>query len=428
MDYQTALENGYYFDRCIDLDFYDENMVLLAKLRTPQRGFKPSITVKGEFIEGGYAISSFISVQNMAYDVDVNSVSYIDCFMYTSGLRESNEHTEKTAGSRRGHSILFSVLYADQEKEPPNRAVRFQCTVASQDRRQFDTFINIKPDGSVIPGSEKNFIVGNGGKEGTKTYGTLIGWLGNIANAYNDALLKRTNVTNENSINFMYITGKLKLEKIICDEKIAETKITVEAGTCSFGDLLRKLNSYKTGGNGNASYCGWKVYPNKNTLVVEKIIPSDWRRIAISEGYDTETKQSIWYAKEKGTIPYIYKLPSKEKTVSTETTNVVWLDYVKSAYRSENVINVETIFDDRITPGCMCAIQGNAIMGKHKGYGKKAGSRLISYAKNVVLFRVTGGIQYEFSTTDGNSMFLTGITVDENYNGKKDMTVYRGGA
>lgn len=427
MDYQTALENGYYFDRCIDLDFYDENMVLLARLRTPTRGLKPSITVKGEFIEGGYAISSFISVQNMSYDVDVNAVSYIDCFMYTSGLRESSEYTEKTAGSKRGHSILFSVLYSDQEKEPPNRAVRFQCTVASQDRRQFDTFINITPDGKVKPGLEKDFIVGNGGKNGALTKGTLIGWLGSVANTYNNLLLKRAKVSNENNINFMYITGKLKIEKIICNKTFAETEIQVESGTYSFGNFLRKLNSYKTGGNGNASYCGWKIYPNKNTIVVDKIMPSDWRKIAITEGCDTKTKQDIWYTRNISEIPYIYKLPSKEETVRMDNSEVVWLDYVKSAYRSENVINVETIFDDRITPGCLCAIQGNAIMGKHRGYGKKSGSRLINYAKNVILFRATGGIQYEFSTTEGNSMFITGVAVDENWKGNKYLSANRGG-
>ena len=71
MDFTTAKSLGYYFDRCIDLDFYNTDMEHIASLRTPKRGLKPTITIKGLFIEGGYAIDSYISIQNMAFDIDV---------------------------------------------------------------------------------------------------------------------------------------------------------------------------------------------------------------------------------------------------------------------------------------------------------------------------------------------------------------------
>ena len=81
-----------------------------------------------------------------------------------------------------------------------------------------------------------------------------------------------------------------------------------------------------------------------------------------------------------------------------------------------NLLNVVTIFDSRIRPGSLCVIAGNAIMGRHTGRGGKSGSRLISTTNRMVLFRVTGGIQYEFSTTEDSSMTLIGAIVEEDYN------------
>jgi hypothetical protein len=84
MDFEIAKQFGYYFDRCIDLTFYDTDMGFMAKLDTPKRGMKPTITIKGTFIEGGYAIDSYISIQNMAFDIDIASIGYIKARMYYS--------------------------------------------------------------------------------------------------------------------------------------------------------------------------------------------------------------------------------------------------------------------------------------------------------------------------------------------------------
>jgi hypothetical protein len=88
----------------------------MAALKTPKRGMKPSITVKGELIEGSYAISSYISIQNMSYDININAVAYIKCTMYYSGLKEAVQTSYQAEKVKNGHTILFSVLYADQEK------------------------------------------------------------------------------------------------------------------------------------------------------------------------------------------------------------------------------------------------------------------------------------------------------------------------
>jgi hypothetical protein len=95
---------------------------------------------------------------------------------------------------------------------------------------------------------------------------------------------------------------------------------------------------------------------------------------------------------------------------------VVPLNFVKSATRSECVIYVETLFDDRITPGCHVAIKSNAIMGKKFGSskGKNGGSRILNYldSEEPIVFRNTGKIEYLFSTTEDSYMKLQGPVDD----------------
>jgi hypothetical protein len=94
------------------------------------------------------------------------------------------------------------------------------------------------------------------------------------------------------------------------------------------------------------------------------------------------------------------------------------LYHIKSAYRQETVINVTTLFDDRIHPGCNCKIVGSSIMGKSKTRSlAKDGSKITSYRNEMVTFRVTGKIEYEFSTTSGSSMILQGPVVRDEYIG-----------
>ena len=73
LSFLESVQNGIYFDRCIDLTFYDENMTPKWYLKTPEVGYKPDITIKGTLIEGSYSISSFISITNLSYDFDINS-------------------------------------------------------------------------------------------------------------------------------------------------------------------------------------------------------------------------------------------------------------------------------------------------------------------------------------------------------------------
>lgn len=410
MEFQDAVDLGYYFDRCVDLYFYDDNKTLLGILKCPKRSIKPSITVKGEFIEGEYAISSYISVQNMAYDVDVNAVSYIDCHMYYGGLNDSHAYSEETEGVRQGHSILFSVLYADQEKEPPNRAVRFQCTVAAQDKKRFDTKVTITPDtGKVVSGKNNVAVTKGNGKKGSNSV-TLIELLKSAAKAYNET------VSSASSDKYR-INDKLMIKAIECDKESAETKINISPGKYSIGDLFRKLNSYKTDGTKDIGFCRWKICMNSGMICVSRITPPDWRDVAVAQGYTTEEQQLEYITNYHKKEMNIYQISSNGSARPSLNTTPVYLNYVKQAYRTEISMNVVTMYDDRIRPGCFCVIQGNAIMGRHLGRGGKSGSRLIHTTNQMVLFRVTGGVEFEFSTTEDCSMTLIGAIIDEDYKG-----------
>lgn len=422
MDFQNAVNLGYYFDRCIDLYFYDSEKTLLGSLRTPKSSLKPSITVKGEFIEGEYAISSYVSVQNMAYDVDINAVAYIDCHMYYAGLNNATVETPRTSSVKHGHSILFSVLYADQEKEPPNRAVRFQCTVAAQDKARFNYKVNILNDGAVAATTDGKVDVspkGVGKKSVTPTY-KLIDFLKQIAIVHNNQI-KAYDVISlvdaEKAATVENLTNKILLHSIICDKELAEKQIKVSPGKYSIGELLRQLNCVKTTSAGNITYCEWKVCMNAGNITVSRIVPDNWRDIAFTEGYNTEEKQNeYFYEHFFDKEPQIYYLAvDKAEKVQSAQSDYVYLNYVKSAYRTETIIQCSIMYDDRIRPGSYCVIQGNAIMGRHTGRGGKSGSRLISLTNQLVLFRVTGGVNFEFSTTEDATMALTGVIVDENY-------------
>ena len=43
ISFLKSVQNGIYFDRCIDLTFYDENMNPKGYLKTPEVGYKPDI-------------------------------------------------------------------------------------------------------------------------------------------------------------------------------------------------------------------------------------------------------------------------------------------------------------------------------------------------------------------------------------------------
>ena len=396
ISFLKSVQNGIYFDRCIDLTFYDENMNPKGYLKTPEVGYKPDITIKGTLIEGSYSISSFISITNLSYAFDINSIYYIKARMYYRGL------TGKTVGNLekyQGHVILFSVLYADQEKEPPNRAIRFQCTVSATDYTRLGTKLYTDGNG-VFTLLEKPFNANNN-TQNKSVSRKLKDVLMEVCKMYNQSLPSRLKTGDTD----------LQIYKIIFDCKKHED-IEVDVGknfSGNIGSYISFLNNKTVTING-VMYNVFKVFINQNIMNVSIVYPND------SSLIDNE------YFKERTDNGGEYNV---QNAVGNPTSNVVNgkssdipLYYIKSAYRQETVINVTTLFDDRIYPGCNCNIVGSAIMGRSKTRSlAKDGSKITSYRNEMVTFRVTGKINYEFSTTNGNSMILQGPVVKDEYIG-----------
>lgn len=394
ISFLESVHNGIYFDRCIDLTFYDEDMNVKGYLKTPEVGYKPDITIKGTLIEGSYSISSFISITNLSYEFDINSIYYIKARMYYRGLKG------KTVGSLenyQGHVILFSVLYADQEKEPPNRAIRFQCTVSATDYTRLGTKLFTDGDG-VFTLNEKPSNANNNQQKksvGRKLKDVLL----EVCNLYNQSLPPRLKTGDTD----------LQIYKLVFDCKKHED-IEVDVGknfSGNIGAYLSFVNNKTISINGTM-YNVFKAYINQNTMNVSIVYPND---TALLEGE---------YFKERTDNGGEYSVQNAVGITPANTVNGMSSDiplyYIKSAYRQETIINVTTIFDDRIYPGCNCKIVGSSIMGKSKTRSlAKDGSRITSYRNEMVTFRVTGKIDYEFSTTNGSSMNLQGPVIKDEY-------------
>lgn len=396
ISFLKSVQNVIYFDRCIDLTFYDENMNPKGYLKTPEVGYKPDITIKGTLIEGSYSISSFISITNLSYEFDINSIYYIKARMYYRGLKG------KTVGNLenyQGHVILFSVLYADQEKEPPNRAIRFQCTVSATDYTRLGT--KLYTDGNeVFTLLEKPFNANNN-TQNKSVSRKLKDVLMEVCKMYNQSLPPRLKTGDTD----------LQIYKIIFDCKKHED-IEVDVGknfSGNIGSYISFLNNKTVTING-VMYNVFKVFINPNIMKVSIVYPNDSSLID-NEYFQARTDNGGEY--------------SVQNAVGITPANIIKgsamdipLYYIKSAYRQETIINVTTLFDDRIHPGCNCKIVGSAIMGKSKTRSlAKDGSKITSYKNEMVTFRVTGKIDYEFSTTNGNSMILQGPVVKDEYIG-----------
>jgi hypothetical protein len=380
IDFSTALLQGIYFDHCIDLSFYGEDMTFLYGIKTPDIGYKPDITVKGTMIEGSYTISSFITVTNMHYDIDINAVYYIKCRMYYKGL------LGKSVGAinnYQGHTILFSVLYADQEKEPPNRAIRFQCTVAAKDYTRLDSKVFIDSYGKFTAKAPNDD--GKGQIKDT----TLKNYLQNLCEIYNSNL---PNYFKKEGAN----TYDMRIKSIYFMNKKFETeKVSISPYSGNINNCINSLNTITRNING-MSYRIWKIYLEEGRMVV-----------SVVSAPNSELENNEWY-KERTDGKGTYLLDQSSSDNTSEPKSVI-MYFTKSAYRNEGIINVVTMFDDRIYPGCLVSIMANTVMGKTKGKS----SKLRKFTNEIVTFRVTGKIDYEFSTTQGGYMAMQGPVVRE---------------
>ena len=397
MDFQEAINNGYYFDRCIDLEFFNIRYEPLARLKCPTRGMKPSITIKGNFIAGNYSVDSYISIQNMAFDIDINAVAFILASMYYSGIEEStsvnNPYSQNLRHNR--HEILYSVQFADQEKEPPHRAVRFQCVAASEDITRIG--INLYVVGGELAQKKSGITLKN-----KKTSTTLLNVVKNVAELYNKNI--KETVVSKKLQNLMFIY------QIVIDNDLKDEEINIEQKEFTLVEFIRLLNAYTS----NNSLVKWDVKLTGKNIVITKLVPDNWKLIAKARGFTTDEDLDEFYEQEfVNNYSVSVVLKENSDSVYVDATKAIPLNFVKSATRSENVITCTTMFDDRVYPGCKLKIKGSSIMGR-VGFGRpsRSGSRILTIGE-VVEFRATGAIEYLFSTTEDSYMKIQGPVLEQ---------------
>ena len=408
MDFQEAINNGYYFDRCIDLEFFNIRYEPLARLKCPKRGMKPSITIKGNFIEGNYSVDSYISIQNMAFDIDVNAVAFILASMYYTGIEEStsvnNPYSQNLRHNR--HEVLYSVQFADQEKEPPHRAVKFQCVVAAEDITRIG--INMYGVGGELVKEKKNITLKN-----KKTSTTLLNVVKNVAELYNKNI-KETVVSKK-------LQASMLIYQIIIDNDLKDEEINLEQKEFTLLEFIRLINTYTS----NNSLVKWKVALTGKNIVITKLVPDNWKQVAKSMGFITDEDLDKFYEKEfVNNYSVSIVLEENRDSVYVDATKAIPLNFVKGATRSENMITCTTMFDDRVYPGCILKIKGSSIMGR-VGFGRpsRSGSRILTLGE-VVEFRAVGAIEYLFSTTEDSYMKIQGPVLAQ-YNDKETPTLAR---
>lgn len=403
--FSLAMSRGYYFDRCIDLVFYDSDGNKIYDIKTPERGIKPSITVKGSFIIGSYTISTFVSIQNMSYSLDIQKVSLIEVRPYYSGMREAWD-SGGNLSTTSGNSMMLQVLYADQEKEPPNRAVRFQCSVASECKSLFDVPIYVGVN-DVVLADDKTTAAdeGSGTDKGAAAHKTTMG------NLLTELAKLRNSFINSPKAPFSGVPAKSALiKKIVSTDAIYNMEVAVAPGTYRFGELLRLLSSYSFSNRSKEEYADIEIGVYRDSILARPIPPADWEDRAERFGYKTDDKKMEFYKKyyagEKNErlVDGSGNMSGSFKGLGSSPDNPIPLNFVVAAYRSEVVAHIEMMYDDRIYPGCWVKIKSRAIMGKAgSSGGKKLYSRIYGL-NDYSIFEVPARVQFEFSTTENSVM------------------------
>lgn len=114
--------SSFYFDKIIDLTFYDASGGVLGVLETPSTGRKPEIVVSGTMLAGNQAIQSTVEITNLDTSFSVSEVKWIEAVLGYKDWKASSNR-----------AMFFSVLYVDQTETPPDKKFSFTCTTAAQD-------------------------------------------------------------------------------------------------------------------------------------------------------------------------------------------------------------------------------------------------------------------------------------------------------
>ena len=167
--------------------------------------------------------------------------------MYYKGLEEAVGNSYWNKKTKNGHTILFRVLYADQEKEPPNRCVRFQCVVASKDTTYLIhlCIYQVELQNTLVKILNPNNLT----KVETDKLGSVVPLkelCGELIKIYNEGI----------SSNSFYrknaeLYNLLKISLLEIDEPLENLNVKISSGEYTLGDFIRQLNSGVTETNAN---------------------------------------------------------------------------------------------------------------------------------------------------------------------------------
>lgn len=296
-----------YFDKCIDLIFFDDDGARLGALETPFSGPKPDITIKGTLISISSAISTDITVVNLERDFPIDSVAWIKATMYYGRMNSDNSL-----------SMLFYVNYADQSKGPPDRQVIFRCIQASCCPDLEASRIKIKfTDDKGTPQSKSLSYV-----------------LDQFLEAYN-------------SIQEVVMPGRVGLATAISKE-------IDWAGSSSFKD--RELVM----GDVNMTVYEFFSYLMEQFQGVEAV----GDKVKQLRNYN----QLNIYIRNSNTL-VVQKNPSYSDPTVTGNKSDIYLSHVISMYRNGPVAHVRSLFDPRISQSSTVHID-SLNMGGRRSLGK----------------------------------------------------------
>lgn len=345
------------FDRCIDVYVYNESLKEIARIITPEYGPKPEIKVEGCIISNTYQISGKVTITNLERAINVDDSKYLRVEMYYKGSQiTQNMHK----------SVWYSVQFADQSKQPPNRQVCFNCLVAGTTPDIMSTPVTIsKQDADMNP-----------------VVDTLENVLKLVIKAYNDEALPDTMKTvfslNPEPVFRMGPTVAVLAK----NSPVALQWNNVALSSILDSLTMTTIDAEPTGENAKTktSFCAYCYYIEENNLVVS-LNPSNLGNVITSP-------------------------------------DTLKLDYVQSAYRYGPVIHVKSMFDPRIHQDVTIIMSASNISGKRvagdlvpiapktallSGQGGIDGTALFD-----IKFRPVGGINFVFSTNGENFMTFQG--------------------
>ena len=335
------------FDRCINVQIYSKDRTLIAEVKTPEYGPKPEIKVEGTILSSTYQIGGKVTITNLERSIPVENAKFLIVDMYYSGAVSTAMHKK----------IIYSVMFADQSKQPPNRQVCFNCIVAgtTPDIMSYRTSIG-KLDAENKP---MELSLGAVLKDVISTYNKAL--LAAEPSWYDTLCLDpepELRMTAKTEANYNSITIAAQWT----DASISEILDSLMEITVDTEPIAKDATSRKR-------YLAFNYYLDNNKLVVAE-------------------------------------LPSNAFIPITGQKHLE-MNYVLSAYRYGPQVHIRALFDPRIHQDMVISISATNLSGK-----KVAGNLipLISDAEfGVVLFRPVGGIQFAFSTTSENWMQMQGV-------------------